>query len=172
MKFRATLVKFELDLANYKRDVIKHLTLKNKLAGQRWLGAAVIRLPLPTWSGATRATFQKLAQELDYSVPIGPIVARKSRVPLGLSTSVGSGVVIDKTRWYFGFKYESSLRYLAYNEFNTAIPGPPPQPRGRLKQKTPYGFQVKGLKAWLAFASIVRLPNPMLPKYLKKVKIR
>jgi len=171
MKFITNFTIPKLDLAAYERALAAHLSEANKKAGQAWLHAAVEQIPIPTWSGASRATFQKLAEELDTSVPIGPRRSKKDRVPLGRASSTASGVVIDTREHFYGFVYSSNLRYLAYNEFNKAVPGPPPQPYGRLRTRTPYHFQERGLKAWQAFAKTVRLPNPLSARFLKGTKI-
>ena len=172
MRFRVNFKWAKLDRTTYMLALYHHMRLMNEKAGRIWLDAAVERIPIPTWSGASRATFQRLASELNTTVPIGPKRSKKDRRPLGAASAVGSGVIEDRGKGYWGFKYVSNLRYLAYNEFNRAVPGPPPQPFKGLKTPTPYGFQEKGAKAWLRFATKVRLPSPLLRKYLKRYKIK
>ena|SRR4030042_4783860 len=171
MKFTTNFQTLSFDLAAYERALTNHLVEENKRAGQVWIHAAVEQIPIPTWSGASRATFQKLAEELGTSVPIGPRMSREDRAPLGRALSTASGVITDTRNHFYGFMYSSNLRYLAYNEFNRAVPGPPPQPFGRLRTPTPYHFQEKGLKAWVAFAKTVKLPDPFSSKFLKRTKI-
>jgi hypothetical protein len=147
-----------LDLAAYRSAMIKTLREANEKAGRAWIRAAVDETPIPTWSGASRATFQKLASELGTSVPIGPIRSQKSRISLGLSTSIGSGVI--KSENFVGFVYNTNLRYLQYNEFNRALKGKPPQPYSNNVRFTPYNFQRRAEAAWQKEAVEVRLPNP------------
>lgn len=168
MKWTADFKIIELDLHAYGRVMLSTLHNLNERAGQAWIDTAVNKTPIPTWSGASRATFQKLATELGTSVPIGPIKAKKSRVSLGLSTSTGSGVFVDAKGAIpteVGFKYQSSLRYLAYNEYNVATQGRPPQPFSNRVRFTPYNFQVRAEAAWQKVAAKAKLPNPY--KYLR-----
>lgn len=167
--FQADFVSFTLNFEAYKNALLKYLREINRKAGQAWLHTAVDATPIPTWSGASRATFQKLASELGTTVPIGPIVAPKSRVALGRSASAGSGVEENKSTPYVGFVYATNLQYLAYNEYNRAVPGPYPQPYSNRVRFTPYRFQIKALAAWEVEASKARLPNPY--DYLSQRKI-
>jgi len=169
MKFKTTFYSIGFDTAGYARVLLKALQDINEKAGQAWIDTAVNQTPIPTWSGASRATFSKLAQELGTSVPIGPIKAKKDRVGLGKSTSSGSGVVENKAKGYVGFVYETNLSYLAYNEYNLATAGPPPQPYSNNVRFTPYNFQSRAQAAWLKVAQTAKLPNPL--RHLKKRKI-
>jgi len=158
MNFTTDFTALSLDLRAYRKDMLNALRKWNSIAGTAWIRAAVDKTPIPTWSGASRATFQKLARELGTSVPIGPIRAPKSRVSLGARTSSGSGVV-EKGE-YVGFVYETDLRYLAYNEYNRAVAGKPPQPFSNRVRFTPYRFQSRAEAAWRRYAREVKLPNP------------
>jgi hypothetical protein len=159
MRFTAKFKKLNFDLQRCFAEIDQHLSEQTKRSGQIWLNATVISIPIPTWSGASRATFQELARSLGTSVPIGPIKAKKDRTSLGRSVSKG-GFKKDKVTLNYSFFYETDLRYLAYNEFNKAVKGPPPQPFTNNVRFTPYRFQDKGSKAWQEFAKNVRLPNP------------
>lgn len=162
-----TLKEVRLDIEGYIRDLEKSLTNRTILSGKIWLSAAVDKVPIPTWSGASRSTFQELAMALGTGVAIGPIVARKSRVTLGRETGHGGLDVEGGNKQKYSFWYSSSLRYLAYNEYNSAVAGPPPQPFSNNVRFTPYYFQEKALTAWEKFASKTRLLNPYNRKYLK-----
>jgi hypothetical protein len=167
MKFTTKFTALSIDRVQYQRVLLNYLRNLNERAGAAWINAAVNRTPIPTWSGASRATFTKLAQELGTSVPIGPIKSKRDRISLGLSSSAGSGVVEDRDRGrYVGFVYETDLRYLAYNEYNLATAGPPPQPFTNNVRFTPYNFQSRAQAAWQKVADTGELPNPY--KYLKK----
>jgi len=160
MAFTAKFYAISIDTITYRRELLRALKELNERAGAAWIDVAVNQTPIPTWSGASRATFQKLASELGTAVPIGPIRARKSRVALGSASSTGSGVVTEKGLPYVGFVYETSLKYLRYNEYNAATAGRPPQPYSNNVRFTPYNFQSRAKAAWLGVAKTAKLPNP------------
>jgi hypothetical protein len=169
MKFKTNFRAIVFDETGYKRALLEVMRKYNELAGAAWIDAAVNRAPIPTWSGASRATFQKLASELGTSVPIGPIVANKDRTSLGQATSSGSGVIEDTKSFYVGFMYKTTLAYLHYNEYNRAIAGPPPQPFSNAVRFTPYNFQKASEKAWRKIAKKAKAPS-VVP-YIKERKI-
>jgi hypothetical protein len=169
MTFKTAFYAMNLDVAGYSKTLLKYLRSINEKAGQAWIDTAVNKTPIPTWSGASRATFVKLASELGTSVPIGPIRPKKDRTNLGRATSARSTVIEDPPKGYAGFVYATSLRYLAYNEYNLATAGPPPQPFSDHVRFTPYNFQSRAQTAWLKVAVKAKLPNPL--KHLKKRKI-
>lgn len=154
-----------LDEAAYRKAMINALRNLNERAGQAWINAAVRMTPIPTWSGASRATFQKLASELGTSVPIGPIVAKKDRTALGRSVSATSGVWEENGGEVVGFTYETNLRYLHYNEYNLAVKGPPPQPFSNNVRFTPYHFQDRAKDAWELEVKKGKLPE--ITNYIK-----
>jgi hypothetical protein len=166
MKFKAEFYTMHLNMGAYEKAMLKALRKYNERAGRAWIHTAVDMTPIPTWSGASRATFQKLASELGTSVPIGSL-RTKSRVSLGRSTSAGSGIIENKS--YVGFQYSTNLRYLAYNEYNAARAGTPPAPFSNNVRFTPYGFQDRARSAWEDVAKTAELLNPY--KYLNKRKI-
>jgi hypothetical protein len=168
MKFKTSFKAITLDTAAYSRVLLKYLRGLNSKAGTAWIDTAVNKTPIPTWSGASRATFSKLALELGTSVTIGPIRSKKNRTGLGAASS-NSRVIEQMQDGYIGFMYETSLRYLAYNEYNAAVAGPPPQPFTNNVRFTPYHFQGRAEQAWQKVADKARLPNPY--KHLKKRKI-
>jgi len=128
-----------------------------RIGGIKWLDATVIAI-IPTWSKASRATFQKLASDLGTSIPYGPQRSKKDRESLGRSNSAGSGFFTDAFGRHF-FIYTTQLRYLIYNEFNRATKGTPPQPFSDNVQNTPYHFQDAGDRMWNAYAKKLRLPK-------------
>jgi len=162
MKFTTDFYSFNLDLKGYRLEVLRYLRQINEKAGQVWIKTVVNETPIPTWSGASRATFQKLATELGTTVPIGPIRAKKSRVSMGIASASGSGVEIrdNAADLYVGFTYATTLLYLAYNEYNKAVAGPYPQPFSNNVRFTPYHFQDRASTAWGAVAKTARLPDP------------
>lgn len=166
MRFKVNFKAIQLDLQGAVNEMHQYLTERTKKSGQHWLAAATE--PIPTWSGASRSTFQQLARAVGTSVPIGPQLSRKNRVPLGLATGRG-GLVVSKVDGKYYFFYETDLRYLAYNEYNKAVKGMPPQPFSNNVRHTPYGFQRRGEKAWKAFVEKTMLPNPY--KHIRGVPI-
>lgn len=168
MKFKANFTGFSLDLATYNQVLLNTLRSANERAGRAWLKAAIDETPIPTWSGASRMTFERLASDLGTSVPLGPIRARKNRIHLGRSNSGRSGVFEEKDN-IVGFRYETTLRYLAYNEYNVATRGRPPQPFSDNVRFTPYNFQSRAQGAWEAEAKKTKLPSPW--NYIKLRKL-
>jgi len=135
------------------------MTQVTKDAAISWL--TVVLAIIPTWSRASRATFNELAEAVGFPLTFGPVRSRKDRLNLGLSTSRG-GLDTTSTSWHFF--YETDLRYLEYNEFNKVIFGEAPNvfSRSGLINPTPYNFQEAGLADFKSFAAGVRLPNPFL----------
>lgn len=164
MQFKAEVSLIDFDLAGYKKALKTEMTNKTREAGRVWLARVLVIIP--TWSRASRATFEALAQAVGFNITYGPQKSRKDRLVLGLQTGRG-GLEITSESWHFF--YETDLRYLAFNEFNNATPGPPPQPFGELTHPTPYHFQDAGRNAFEAFAAKVRLPDPM--QFIKPKKI-
>jgi hypothetical protein len=165
VNFRA----FDLDLQAYKAHLHQYMEDWLKQAGREWLNATVLAV-IPTWSKASRATFQKLASELGTIIPYGPRLSRKDRESLGLSTGAGSGLELAPGSYRYHFKYHSTLRYLAYNEYNRVVYGAPNVfSRKGLIHPTPYNFQEKGRVAFEAFCQFTELPDPR--KFMKVVKI-
>lgn len=138
---------------------------KTKEAARSWLTTVLVIIP--TWSRASRATFEALAREVGFTVTYGPQLSSKDRRSLGLDNSAG-GLRINKLESY-KFFYETSLRYLAYNEENFATPGPPPQPFGELTNPTPYNFVDAGKNDFESFAKQIRLPSPI--EFIKAQKL-
>jgi len=170
MKFLPKFTAIELDMNAYKQRLHSYMLDWLKQAGIEWLHATVLAV-IPTWSKASRATFQKLAGELGTVIPYGPQKSRKDREALGLSTSTDSGLELDPKSYRWHFKYHSTLRYLAYNEYNRVVYGVAPNvfsPHG-LNHPTPYHFQEKGLRAFEDFIRFSELPNPF--EHLRKFKV-
>jgi len=171
MKWESNFKAPKLNLAAYKSALSQYMQDWIKQAAQRWLQATVISI-IPTWSKASRATFQALARDVGMSIPYGPLRSRKDREALGLSTGEG-GLELNSSAMRWHFRYHSSLRYLTYNEYNRAVWGPePPAPfrRSGLTHPTPYHFQEAGQKEFEEFARLTKLPNPYKFFKIEKVK--
>ncbi len=159
MKFTTNLKLPTLDVADYQRMLNAWMESKLKEAGRAWLGA-FITLIIPHWSGASRATFEKLATEFGTIVPYGPQQSWVDRKAMGRAASGGSGLLLEpgNARWHF--VYSSTLYHLAYNEYNAAVKGSGGV-RWGLTHPTPYHFQKAGLDAFAEFAQRVVLPSPL-----------
>lgn len=170
MRFKSKFYALSFNLAAYKAKLHDYMVEWIKQAAWEWLNATVgfTTQLIPTWSKASRATFQKLAHEIGTAVPYGPQKSRKDREPLGLSTGADSGLEIDTSSYRYHFKYHSSLRYLAYNEYNQAIRGEGGV-YSRLIHPTPYHFQERGRAAFEEFVRFTELPDPL--KYMKRDRV-
>ncbi len=169
MKWTPKFVAPKLDLAAYKTELNRRMQDWIIQAAQAWLNATVISI-IPTWSKASRATFQALAREVRMTIPYGAQRSYKDRESLGLSTGKG-GLDIKPAAFRWHFWYGTSLRYLAYNEYNKAVKGDgPPAPFGELRHPTPYHFQEAGKKEFDTFSKYTKLPNPY--KFLKLTKVK
>jgi hypothetical protein len=163
MKWTSKFRPYELDLNAYKIAVTSHLEDRIKEGAKLWLNVTVATL-IPSWSNASKATFEELARAVGVSINYGPQLSRLDRRPLGLSTGTGGYEAYDAVA---SFWYTSTLRYLAFNDQNVATPGPPPRPFTNLTHPTPYNFTDIGFKAFQEFAKTVKLPNPF--NYMRKI---
>ena len=165
-KFRAPV----LDVDAYRRLLNQQMEEWLKQAARDWLRATVVAV-IPVWSKASRATFQKLANEAGMVLSSGRQLSRKDRESLGRSASEGSGLLPNprQSRWHF--RYQTNLRYLIYNEYNRVVYGQAPNvfSKSGLNSPTPYHFQQKGQQAFEEFSRHTRLPNPY--KFLKTGKV-
>lgn len=64
--------------------------------------------PVPVWSGAARASFLKLANQVRTEIQINPVAP--SRIPLGIDTSIGE--VLTKKGDIYGWFWESTLDHI------------------------------------------------------------
>lgn len=131
-----------------------------------WLDAALAIVP--TWSRASRATFEALAQAVGYNVTYGPIRSFRDRKPLGLKT--GFGGVNRNAKGSYEFYYRSELDYLNFNESNSARVGVAGVFKGLIRP-TPYNFREAGQRAFLEFAKR-KTPEILGQVSIKAKKIR
>lgn len=155
--FTTQLQTIDFDLKSYQNVLDQRMQELTKEAGRSWLNTVLSIVP--TWSRASRATFEKLAKEVGEQVTFGPLAAKKDRTNLGQSNSDG-GVEFKGNEYHFF--YETTLRYLEYNEFNAASPGAPPKPYGQLINPTPYNFLEAGANNFRSFAANIKLPDVSL----------
>jgi len=171
MKFRCKLTKFDLDMSKYSGDVAEQMRNELRKAVRVWLKATV-RTVVPTWSGASRATFEILAKKAGTSISYGPQKSIKDRKPLGRKESSATLQTNKKLGQYY-FEWETTLKYFILNENTrqTYQEGAKDTGSGRiiykkgLDQPGPYNFTEKGQAALEQFIATVKLPNPFF--YLK-----
>jgi len=164
-RWKPNLKEITFDLKGYKAELDRFLIEETKESARSWLRTVLVIIP--TWSRASRATFEALADSVGFNITYGPQLSRKDRLTLGLQTGRG-GLKIAKYKTY-KFFYETDLRYLAYNEANRAVAGPPPRPFGQLTHPTPYKFQEAGENDFLSRSDQIRLPSPIL--FIKGTRI-
>jgi len=167
MKFTHTYRAPRLNLAGYKKvldQVMREVLAQGLMA---WLEAVVAEVPL--WSGASRATFVKVASKINASVPVGGGPAPMDRTGMGMAASTGE-MVTDISSGLYVFMYGTSLPWLVWNEFHNANIDPDPTLFAKLKKPGPYEFQVKGAAAFLHNTSHVSLPA--VAPYIKSSRVK
>ena len=119
------------------------------------------------WSGASRATFVKIAQQIGYSLPLDRrpsmrrtafSTSRMDRTAMGQAQSDGK-LTADKTTGEYTFTYSTTLPWLIWNEYHNANVEPDPSLFYRVIKEGPYNFQAVGARAFLRFADNVDLPS-------------
>lgn len=163
MKFTAKLFTPRLNLEGYKKALHQYMLEAISRGISIWLDTVLMEIP--TWSGASRATFAKLAQTISYNIPNAPTVA--NRIGEGVGSSAGS-LESDKGRYVF--HYSTTLPWLIWNEYNNANVNPDPSLFYRVIKEGPYNFQLKGALVFTRFASTVVLP-PVAPS-IKSVRVK
>lgn len=163
MKFKGNLTSFNINMTSYRRAIHEELSEEITRLAFVWLDAVLAEIP--TWSGASRATFLQLGHEISYSFSIDPVVT--SRISFGQRHGTGK-MTADAKKGLYTFEYTTDLKHLVHNEFNS--PESDPNVFHRLKKPGPYNFQIKGRAAFMREVSSVRIPSPL--KHLKKTKLR
>lgn len=162
MKWKANLWEINFKVGQYIQHLQEEMQQTTKEAARSWLQTVLV--PIPTWSSASRATFKKLAEAVDFQVTFGPLQTR-DRSRLGERLSDG-GVDFREESWHF--YYETNLRYLAYNDVNVAVRGKGGVFSG-LTNPTPYHFQSRGQEDFKSFSKLVKLPSPL--KFIAKRRL-
>ncbi len=89
LKFTPKFTSISLQLQAWRGALAESLNHHIHQAGTRWLNATAIS-KIPVWSGASRATFLHLAQELNFPIDIQiSSTAKTPRISLGLAKSSG-----------------------------------------------------------------------------------
>ena len=163
MKFTAQLSMPRIDVAAYRAALDRHMSDVIAQAVLVWLEAVMAEIPV--WSGASRATFVKLASAIGHSLPVAPaavsaahglFTSRIDRTGMGQATSDG-GVTADKQTGEYSFTYSTTLPWLVWNEYHNANVEPDPTLFYRVLKEGPYNFQAVGARAFLRFADKVDL---------------
>jgi len=157
MKIKATFQVPRFNLASYVAALSEVLSDAIAQAAFEWINAATAEIPV--WSGASHATFLKLANAIDFNLVINSAGNAPRRVSYGLQNSEGD-LDIDAAKGRFTFLYQTSLKHLVYNEFNNANIDPDPGLLSRLINPGPYDFQGEGREAFLRSVRSVTLPDP------------
>ena len=164
MKFTARLSAPRIDVSAYRKALDKHMTAAIARGLMEWLEAVLAEIPV--WSGASRATFSKLASHISLSIPIAPVAVDR----VGTGQASGDGQMetdIDSGR--YTFTYSTSLPWLIWNEYHNANVDPDPSLFYRVIKEGPYNFQAVGARAFLRFADGVDLP-PVKP-HVRAVRV-
>jgi hypothetical protein len=168
MKFTAQLSAPRIDMSAYRNALDKHMTQGIAQGLMAWLEAVLAEIPV--WSGASRATFVKLAQQIGYGLPVAPAAvqaahglfsSRIDRTATGMGQSDGK-LTADKETGEYTFSYSTTLPWLIWNEYHNANVDPDPTLFYRVVKEGPYNFQAVGARAFLRFADTVDLP-PVKP---------
>ena len=134
---KAALQYPKLNLAAYRAALAD--SAKETIAESAFVWIDVATSIIPVWSGASRATFARLAQDVSFQLQLGNTPAAPDRTSLGLAQSDG-GVEFDEQRGIFSFRYETTLDHLVFNEKKNANDGGDPAVFSRLLRPGPYNF--------------------------------
>lgn len=165
MKITGKFTAPRVNLTQWRKKLDEELTEAIKQSASQWLATAVSAIPV--WSGAARATFLDLAQEIEDNVTIALAPNAPNRIDKGRRSGEGK-LDINARRGIYRFEYSTDLAHLIFNEFNSD-PKKDPAVFANLKNPIPYGFQALARIAWETVALEVRLPSP---KYiLNKIQV-
>jgi len=178
IKWIANFKSIEIDEEKWKQRLIDRLTKQVKRAAIVWLNATVL-LTIPVWSGASRATFLKLARSVSFPLTITGIQARSSEnsralgPSIGFQQSEGKLDLSEASRGIVNFTYGTSLFHLVFNEFQNANQNPiAGRLFARLKEPGPYNFQKIGQDAFEDFVKdAVELPSPWKALKIRAIKV-
>lgn len=167
MKFKPSYRQPRLDLTGYRKALDKAMRELISLGLASWLEAVVAEVPV--WSGASRATFVKIAGTIGWPVPVSGGTAPTDRTGIGAAASKGE-LILDIQSGLYAFVYGTTLPWLIWNEYHNANIDPDPTLFGKLRKPGPYNFQVKGQAAFLHSTGDATLP--LVAPYVKSVAVR
>lgn len=128
----------EIKLAEYRTALGTVAEEAITEAAFAWVETAISFIPV--WSGASRATFAALAEDISFQIQIGTAANAPDREAQGRQESSG-GVNFDRARGHFSFSYSTTLDHLIFNENFNANVKEDPKVFARLLQPGPYNFQ-------------------------------
>jgi len=176
MKFTAQFSIPRIDVAAYRNALDSHMRAAIAQGLMEWLEAVLAEIPV--WSGASRATFVKLAGQIGYNLSVAPAAVeaahglfteRIDRTGIGRAQSDGK-LTADKETGEYTFPYSTTLPWLIWNEYHNANVEPDPTLFYRLIEPGPYNFQVTGARAFLRFAETVDLPK--VKPHVRAVRVK
>lgn len=178
VKFKVRYKSPSIDRAKWDKLLIDRLTKVVKKGAIVWLNATVL-LAIPVWSGASRATFLKLARSVGFPLTITGIRARSSDNKRALGPSVGfqqseGSLNLDRAKQgIVTFTYGTSLFHLVFNEFQNANQNPR---AGRifaqLNEPGPYNFQKVGQAAFEDYVQdAFELPSPYRALKFRRLRV-
>ena len=173
MKFTYSFNCPRIDVDRYRSELDKKMREAVAQAVLEWLDAVLMEIP--TWSGASRATFIKLGMQIGMNIPVEPaagnwkhglFTSRVDRRGDGLSQSTGK-VDCDASKGRYVFIYGTTLPWLIWNEYHNANVEPDATLFYKVIKEGPYNFQTKGAEAFKRFAETVELPRvaPFVKSY-------
>jgi len=176
VKFTARFKTIEIDEAKWEKRLKTRLEKNLKKAAIVWLNATVL-LAIPTWSGASRATFLKLARAVGFGLTISGIKATSSDNSRALGPRVGfqqsQGKVSGYNKGRITFTYGTTLFHLVFNEFNNANQNPTAgRLFSRLNEPGPYNFRRIGQAAFEDFVKdVIELPSPWKALKIRRIRV-
>lgn len=167
MKFKPSMTALTFDLVGYKQELNTALKKELQQAIKHWLRSA-IKPTVPTWSGASRATFAMISKLAEEPMTYGAQKSRKNRKALGERESSAT-LTGDKDTGIYSFEWGTTLRYfiLNNNSFQQYVPGAKDTGSGKILYKTgltrpgPYNLEQKGEVALREALKTVSLPSPI-----------
>jgi len=160
MKFTHTFRVPRIDVDAYRKALDRKMSEAIAQAVTVWLDAVLMEIPV--WSGASQATFVKLAQEIQYGLPARIAVFQSLTAPRPDRTGQGEAQSTGKLECANGryvFTYGTTLPWLIWNEYHNANVDRDPSLFYRVIKEGPYNFQAKGAEAFKRFAETVELPR-------------
>ena len=121
-----------INVDQYRTALDRHMKEVLAQGLMEWLHTAL--LEIPNWTGASRATFWRLAETINAQVD-----ASGPRVGIGQLAGDGS-MQTDKMKGVYTFTYSTTLPWLIWNEYHDANVDPDPTkypPPAKLKSPAP-----------------------------------
>ena len=171
MRLSAVFQVPRLKMAMYRAALQERLTEALKNGAVAWLRATA-EGKVPVWSGASRATFSALANQVDFALSIALASGAPNRIDLGVAHGVG--LFETETPGLVSFTYSTTLPHLIINEYhdaNTFINPKTGQPYFHLKTPGPYHFQEAGQAAFREATAQIDLPSCWDAVLCKRIQV-